>query len=110
IPAHRQIRSLLRLDAMHGVEHHHALFHDGCVLLQSSTLGSAPPDLERHWFAHRVRLPALTASLLIRQSRSDAKSLRKSEPRPTAYFISLITAFNSSGIGASSRFSTRISP
>src|SRR5262249_35214086 len=47
VPAAGEIGRLLRLDAMHGVEHHHALADLGAVVLESPRAALPPPDPER---------------------------------------------------------------
>ena len=64
----REIGRLLSLDAVHGIQDHHALLHRRDVILEAAAGRVSAPDSK-----HRLRRPS--------------------------YFISSITAFNSSGIG-----------
>ena len=51
VPAHRQVGRLLRLDAVDGIQHHHALFHRRLVILKLPAARIAAPDAEQrlHW-------------------------------------------------------------
>ena len=80
VPAHGEIGRLLGLNAVYGVQHHHAF----------DPLASCNPGTRRRFASPR--------------------QIRKQRLRRAIYFISSITAFNSAGIGGMGRFSTTISP